>query len=212
MKKLILRKYYFITDNRLSKRGNLDDVKKALSAGVAAVQYRNKIDDIEAMVEEAKEIKKLCDTTAIPFIINDDLEVALAVDADGLHIGQSDIAYHEAREALGNEKIIGVSASTFEEAMIVKELAADYIGLGPIFETATKPDAKTPCGVRLIHEVRRISHVPVVAIGGITLENADEVIENGADSLCAISAVVTSDDVAKEIQKFNVLFRKDRQK
>lgn len=209
MKKLILRKYYFITDSQLSKKGNLDDVKKALLAGVAAVQYRNKIDDIEAMVEEAKEIKKLCDATDVPFIVNDDLEVALAVEADGLHIGQSDVAYHEAREALGGKKLIGVSASTFEEAVLAKELGADYIGLGPIFETATKPDARKPCGARLIHEVKRISHVPVVAIGGIALQNADDVIKNGADSLCAISAVVTSDDVLLEIQKFNALFQKN---
>lgn len=206
MKKIILRKYYFITDRDLSQKGNREDVKSALSAGVCAIQYRNKINDIEVMVEEAKEIKKLCDQTSVPFIVNDALDVALVVDADGIHIGQGDVAYKAAREALGSDKMIGVSVSTLEQALLAKEAGADYLGVGPIFETATKLDAGTPCGIHLIREIKKVCHLPLIAIGGITLENAKSVIEAGADSVCAISAVIGKENVEKEIQKFNVLF------
>lgn len=206
MKRIILKKYYFITDRDLSQKGNVEDVKNALAAGVCAIQYRNKINDIEVMVEEAKEIKKLCDQTLVPFIINDALDVALVVDADGVHIGQGDVAYSAAREALGSDKIIGVSVSTLEEALLAKEAGANYLGVGPIFETATKLDAGTPCGVHLIHEIKKVCHLPLIAIGGITLENAKSVIEAGADSLCAISAVIGKENVEKEIKKFNALF------
>jgi thiamine-phosphate pyrophosphorylase len=208
MKKIIAKGFYFITDSVLSKKGNIEDIKSALGAGVCAVQYRNKINDIEAMVEEGREIKKLCGQMSVPFIINDALDVALAVDADGLHIGQSDIAYKEAREAFGKDKIIGVSVSTFEEAVIAKELGADYLGLGPIYQTATKLDAAKPCGIKLIREIKRICHLPLIAIGGINLENAQEVVAAGADGFCAISAVVGKDNVKEEIGKFNKFFKK----
>ncbi|MCX5681921.1 MAG: thiamine phosphate synthase [Candidatus Omnitrophica bacterium] len=208
MKKIISKGFYFITDSLLSKKGNIEDVKSALAAGVSAIQYRNKTNNITAMIREAGEIKKLCDKTPCPFIVNDALDVALAVDADGFHIGRDDIAYSQARMALGNDKIIGVSVSTFEEALIAKEWGADYLGLGPIFQTTTKLDSAKPCGVELIREIRKVCRLPLIAIGGITLEHAKEVVAAGADGLCAISAVVSRDNVVKEIEKFNKFFEK----
>jgi thiamine-phosphate pyrophosphorylase len=206
MKKIVGKGFYFITDRSLSRKGNVEDVKRALRAGVAAVQYRNKTTDLVAMVPEATEIKKLCDRASVPFIVNDSLEVALAADADGLHIGQGDIAYREAREGFGSEKIIGVSVGSVGEALQAQKMGADYLGVGPIFQTATKCDAGMPCGVKLIGEIKKVCHLPLIAIGGINLENASSVIAAGADGLCAISAVVDSNNVEEKIQKFNKLF------
>ncbi|HOD11967.1 MAG TPA: thiamine phosphate synthase [Candidatus Omnitrophota bacterium] len=205
---MILRGFYFITDHVLTRQGVLRDVQSALTAGVAAIQYRKKDGDKDLMIAEAKEIRHLCQK--VPFIVNDLLDVAEASQADGLHIGQRDISYAQARAALGREKIIGISVTSLDQAQRACDVGADYLGVGPIFATATKKDAALPCGTALIRSIKKICPLPIVAIGGITLENAAEVLEAGADSLCAISATVASASVQESIQLFNKAFeRKD---
>ncbi|HBU69227.1 MAG TPA: thiamine phosphate synthase [Elusimicrobia bacterium] len=199
-----MKGYYFITDSGLSKAGILKDAAVAAECGAAAVQYRNKSADTGSLYTEALELRKLCGN--IPLIINDRIDIALAVKADGVHIGQSDMPFEKAREILGKGRIIGLTVHSEAEAVLAEKLGADYIGLSPIFSTATKPDAGKPAGAELIRKVKNLVKVPVVAIGGINLTNAREVVEAGADALCAISAVVAADDPAAEIRKFQKLF------
>lgn len=196
-----MRGYYFITDSGLSLSGNLFDVRSAVAAGVRVVQYRNKSNITREMYEEALSLKRVCEGKA-NFIINDRLDVALAVGADGVHIGLEDMPYGEARRLLGPDKIIGVTVHDLEESLEAEAMGADYIGLSPIFATGTKGDAGAPCGTGLIAEVKKRCRVPLVAIGGIDLSNVDEVIAAGADMVCAISAVVTKPDAAAAILKF----------
>jgi len=180
--------FYLVTDSGLSKKGTLSDVKDAVESGCRIVQYREKDKSTKEMVEEASEINRI--------------DVALAVDADGVHIGQDDMPVETARKLLGEDKIIGLSVNDREEAVLAEKSGTDYVGLGPIFDTATKKDAGKGIGSLKIREVKDAIKLPVVAIGGINKENCESVIQNGADSLVAISAVVCSDDVKRETKYF----------
>ncbi|MBU4458176.1 MAG: thiamine phosphate synthase [Candidatus Omnitrophica bacterium] len=201
----MIKGYYFITDAELSKNGNESDVEKAVEAGVTIVQHRRKLDDTEAFIKEAKVLKKICKGKSL-FIINDRVGVALSVDADGVHLGQGDMPYDTARKLLGKDKIIGVTVHDVKEAIQAENKGANYLGVSPIFSTTTKSDAGKPCGVEVIKEIKKNCKVPIVAIGGITLDNAKEAVQAGADAICAISAVVIKDDVRKEIKRFQFLF------
>ncbi len=201
----MLKGYYFITDSKLSRAGNTSDVKSALAAGVKIVQYRNKDSGTKQMYEEALKLQSIC--KGITFLIDDRVDIALSIDADGVHLGSFDMPYNAARKLLGKKKIIGLTAHSLKEAREAQELGADYIGISPVFATKTKADAGKPKGTGLIKEIRKHVSVPIVAIGGINLSNAKEVILAGADCLCAISAVVTKADVKKEIEKFQALFK-----
>jgi len=196
--------YYFITDSALSRAGNISDVKNAVSAGAGVVQYRNKAGSTLEMYREALILRKACRNTV--FLVNDRLDIALSVNADGVHIGQDDLPFQKAREMLGKSRIIGVTAHNLKEALKAQRLGADYIGFSPVFSTTTKKDAGKPAGTKLLAEIKSIVSIPVVAIGGITLSNAPDVIVAGADSLCAISAVICSRDVRAQIKKFQALF------
>ncbi len=199
-----MRGYYFITDAGLSRAGNAADVQAACAAGVKAVQYREKYADTREMYEEARRLKARC--RGALFLINDRVDLALAVDADGVHLGQQDLPYAIARKILGPGKIIGITVSSLAEALDAARQGADYLGVSPIFPSATKTDAGKPGGLELIREIRKQVSLPLIAIGGITLASAPEVIRAGADGLCAISAVVTRPDVQAEIAKFQSLF------
>ena len=199
-----MKGYYFITDARLSRAGNVRDVEQALAAGVRVVQHRDKEADLAAMIAEARRLRRLCQEAL--FLVNDRVEVALAVGADGVHLGQEDLHYREARRLLGEKKIIGITVNTPEQALEAARLGADYLGVSPIFATRTKPDAGEPAGLTLLREIRRRVRLPLIAIGGITLDNAPAVIEAGADGVCAISAVVTRPDVRGAIEEFQGLF------
>ena len=137
-----MKGYYFITDTGLSRAGNVKDVRRALTAGVGIVQYRAKETGTRTMLTEARELKSLCQGAI--FLINDRVDVALAVDADGVHLGQEDMPYETARRLLGPDKIIGITVSTLAEARTAARQGADYLGVSPIFFTRTKPDAGTP--------------------------------------------------------------------
>ncbi|MFA5926168.1 MAG: thiamine phosphate synthase [Parcubacteria group bacterium] len=204
MKKSDICGFYFITDAGLSAAGNASDVRNAVAAGVKFVQYREKCADTKIMVTEALKLKKICRNAV--FLINDRVDIALSVGADGVHLGQSDMPYELARELLP-EKIIGVTVHNLKEAKRAQKAGADYLGVAPIFATTTKKDAKGPCGTELIKTIKQKCKIPVVAVGGINYENAEDVIAAGADALAAISAVVTKRDAGKEIKKFQKLFQ-----
>lgn len=207
MKKELLKDIdlYFITDNKLTKKTVLDDVKAAIAGGVKIIQYREKEKSEKEMIEEASKIKELCGSDVI-LIINDNVEIALAVGADGVHLGKDDIDYETARKLLG-DKIIGITTRNAEDAVKAENLGADYVSIGPIFSTTTKPDLK-PIGVEMIEKIKKAIKIPFVAIGGINLNNLDEVLNAGATKVAAISAIVAKDDVEKEIKKFISNIRK----
>ena len=200
-----MRGYYFITDSKLSRAGNFNDVSMAVACGVSVVQYRNKNAKTREMYEEAVCLREICRDTL--FLINDRVDIALAVNADGVHLGQSDMPCGVTRKLLGVEKIIGITVHNLAEAVQAESIGADYLGVSPIFQTATKPDAGKPAGISLIEEIRAIVDIPLIAIGGIDHSNAIDVIRAGADGLCAISSVVAKEDVKAEIKKFQDSFR-----
>lgn len=200
----MIKGYYFITDAALSRAGIFSDVKKAVSAGVKVVQYRSKDASSRQMYVQALKLKLLSRGAA--FLINDRLDIALAVGADGVHIGDEDLPYSVVRRALGKNKIIGKTVHSLKDAKLAQKIGVDYIGVSPIFATRTKNNAGKPTGIGLIKKIRKSVSIPIIAIGGINLLNAKEVITAGADGLCAISAVVTKHDVKKEIKKFQALF------
>jgi thiamine-phosphate pyrophosphorylase len=180
-------------------------VAQAVAAGVRVVQYRRKEGKPKDLVAEARQLRDCC--RSLRFLVNDRVDVALEVAADGVHLGQEDLSCHEARKLLGPGKIIGVTVHNLPEALEAQAAGADYLGVSPIFATITKADAGVPAGVALLAEIRRRVSLPLVAIGGITLDNAPQVIAAGADAVCAISAVVTKSDVRAAIAQFQALFR-----
>ncbi|MBN1973833.1 MAG: thiamine phosphate synthase [Sedimentisphaerales bacterium] len=200
----MIRGYYFITDSGLSISGNLSDMKHALKANISVVQYRNKSAATRDLYEEAVAIRRICEKAI--FLINDHVDIALAVGADGVHLGDSDLPYHAARQILGKNKIIGLTVHSLDDALAAQEMGADYIGAAPIFPTTTKTDAGEPLGIEGLKEICERVSIPVVAIGGINLSNAQSVIDAGANAICAISAVVTKPDVCAEVKKFQELF------
>ena len=199
MKKLSDIDFYLVTDSGLSRNGIFSDAEDAVKAGCRIVQYREKDKSTKDMIKEAEQLKKVCEGKAV-FLIDDRVDVALAVDADGVHIGQSDIPFKTARRLLGNDKIIGLTVHDVEEALRAVDLGADYVGLAPIFHTDTKEDIHSPCGINMIKDIRKMVSLPLVAVGGIDKTNVVEVIENGADSVVSISAIMGVDDVYGEVK------------
>ena len=192
---------YFITDSKLTKKNIFEDVKAAVKGGVKIVQYREKKLGKEEMTEEAKKLKEICIENDALFLINDFVDVALEVDADGVHLGLEDMSYGEAREVLGREKIIGLTAHNKEEAAEFEKLGADYLGVSPVFDTATKSDAGRGMGVERLKEIVSSVDIPCIAIGGIDENNAAEVLKTGVDGIAMISAIVTKDDVEEAVNK-----------
>lgn len=200
-----MRGYYFITDHRLTRAGIFSDCRNAVAAGVGVVQYRNKEASTKHMREEAQRLRSICGSR-VKLLINDRIDIALAVGADGVHLGQDDMPCVCARKLLGSKAVIGVTVHSVKEALIAEKSGADYLGVSPIFATATKKDAGKPAGLQLLRDIRRRTRLPLAAIGGITLDNAGQVIASGADAVCAISCVVTKPDVKVRIGRFQRLF------
>jgi len=203
-----IRGFYFITDSHLSRAGNFSDVKSALQAGVQVIQYRHKFYGTKEMYAQALKLRRLCQEAI--FLVDDRVDIAQAVDADGIHLGQEDIPCAVARKVLGKDKIIGVTVHSLKEARAAQKSGADYLAVGPIFRTLTKKNPRSPVGTGLIKKIKKEISLPVVAIGGINLANAAAVIDARADGLCAISAVVTRPNVKKEVEKFQRLFKEKR--
>jgi thiamine-phosphate pyrophosphorylase len=188
---------YLVTDSSLSRgRASLDVVAAAIRGGATMVQYREKGATTRALIEEARALLELCRSKGVPFIVNDRADVAIAVDADGLHVGQEDMPAAVARRLLGKDKILGVSAENLEEARRAAADGADYVGASPVFATPTKPDATLPMGIEGLRSLAGGIGIPVVAIGGINAGNAASVIAAGAAGIAVVSAIVSADDVA----------------
>lgn len=201
--------YYMVTDAILSQKGILHDVREAVRAGCCIVQYREKDKTTRCMIEEATALQSICGDSVL-FLINDRVDVSLAVGSDGVHLGADDMPIEIARSLLGNERIIGLTVHNVDEAIIAERKGADYIGLSPIFETRTKRDAGKGCGVSMIMAVRNAVSLPIVVIGGINKTNAAACIEAGADAVCAISAVVCAEDIYTEVRDFIVFVENAR--
>ncbi len=189
---------YVITDERLGRgRSHLELAREAIRGGADAIQLRDKEASGRRLYDVARAMRALARDANVPFLVNDRLDVALAVDADGVHVGREDLPASAARAILGPGRIVGVSAETVEEALAAEADGADYLGVGPVYEArATKADAGEPLGLELIARIRRLCRIPIVAIGGIHAGNARAVREAGADAAAVISAVVARDDVA----------------
>ncbi|MFH1055804.1 MAG: thiamine phosphate synthase [Candidatus Altiarchaeota archaeon] len=203
----MLRGFYFITDRGLSRRPEVDVVREALEGGAKIVQYREKDLPVEDMIRTASKLRLMCSGRAL-FIVNDEAEVAMAVDADGLHIGQDDMSLKTARYILGKDKLIGVTVHSVEQAVAADEGGADYVAVSPIFPTATKKDAGEPVGLQMLRDVKAKVTMPVAAIGGINESNVDSVIEAGADMVSSISATVGKQDIRSAVKYFSTKWTK----
>lgn len=188
---------YAVTDRTwLGKRSLAEDVEKAILGGATFVQLREKVATFEEFVGEAKLVQAVCKKYHVPFVINDNIEVALAVDADGVHVGQSDMEAGNVRGKLGADKIIGVSTRTVAEALLAEKSGADYIGVGAMFTTSTKLDASR-VSVDTLKEICQAVTIPVVAIGGISLDNVDALSGTGMDGVAVVSALFAAEDITE---------------
>jgi thiamine-phosphate pyrophosphorylase len=186
---------YFVTDRGLcGPRPLADVVLQAIRGGAACIQLREKTTATRAFVEEAQRIKELIAPFRVPLIINDRLDVALAIGADGVHVGQDDMPYEIARKLMGPKAIIGLSVETWEDVERAERLDADYLGVSPVFATPTKTDTKEPWGLAGLARIRAFSRHPLVAIGGLNASNAEAVVKAGADGVAVVSAICASPD------------------
>ena len=166
MNKLNNLDYYFITHDNISRNGNYSDVKQALKAGCRIIQYREKNKTLNEMIREAKKIKNLCSNNVV-FLINDFTDVTIAVNADGVHIGQDDTSVSNARKILGDDRIIGLTVHDEKEAVEAEKFGVDYISLAPIFITNTKEDSGIPCGLEVLKKIRDCVNIPIVAVSSV---------------------------------------------
>lgn len=194
-------KLYAVTDRSwLGKETLYEQVEKALKGGATMVQLREKELDEAAFRQEAEEILKLCRNYHVPFIVNDNVELAKSIGADGVHIGQSDMELTRAREMLGQDAIIGVTAKTVEQAKAAEAGGADYLGSGAVFGSSTKLDAK-PMDHALLQEICESVHIPVVAIGGITGENVMKLTGRGMAGVAVVSGIFACPDIEEGTRK-----------
>lgn len=186
---------HVITDTDLQDRfSHVELIKMAIAGGADTVQFRQKHGSTRTMIETARNLKSLCTSAGVIFIVNDRLDVAIASHSDGVHLGQDDFPIPLAREILGENKIIGGSAVTLDEARKCLDEGADYVGFGPVYPTASKADAGPVAGIDLMNKVSVKIPLPLIAIGGVNKDNIPEVIRAGAHGIAVISAVCCQDD------------------
>ena len=196
---------YLVTDKSDDVEKFLKTIEEGIKGGVTVVQIREKTADTLDFFNLALKVKEITKKYNVPLIINDRVDVALAIDAEGVHVGQSDMPCEVTRKLVGPDKIVGVSAATIDEAKKAEKDGADYIGTGAVFPTATKDDAPKITKKDLKEIVDSIN-IPVVAIGGITLDNAHELIDTGIAGLSVVSAIMSSDDPKKSSEKLLSIF------
>jgi thiamine-phosphate pyrophosphorylase len=193
---------YVIADKKVCGDKDIEEVvRQAIDGGAQMIQYRDKNSDAADFLATASKLKAVCRERNVPFIVNDRADVAREVDADGVHIGQTDLSINEAGQMSGFAKIIGKSASTIDQAKKAEEEGADYLGIGPIFDTPSKEIGK-PIGLDIVREARDSLRIPFYLIGGITKDNLDQIIEAGGRRIAVISAVVSSGDVKSATASF----------
>lgn len=200
---------YVITGEQFHpKRSYLEVIEEAIQGGADIVQLREKNKTKKELLHMAQALRELTAKYEVPLIINDHLDLVLAVDADGVHLGQDDLPLIEARKILGKDKIIGISTHALAEAKAAERDGADYIGVGPVFETKSKVDVVDPVGLSYVKEVAQAISIPFVAIGGIKLDNVDAVLEAGATRVCVLSGIVGADDVKAAAEAFSKKIRR----
>ncbi len=186
---------YLVTDRALSMdRTTLEIIEAALRGGITCVQLREKTCPTREFIEEALKIKEVLGKHQIPLIINDRVDVAQAVEADGVHLGQNDMPLKMAKDIVKDTMIIGISAESIQDAMDAEIGGADYVGASPIFATPTKTDTAPALGLEGLREMRRAVNIPIVGIGGINRGNAEAMIHHGADGIAVVSAIVSAED------------------
>ena len=192
---------YAVTDRSwLNGETLYSQVEKALEGGATFVQLREKHLDRETFLKEAKELKELCAKYQVPFVLDDDVELALEVGADGVHVGQSDMEAGDVRAKLGKDKIVGVSAQTVEQALLAQERGADYLGVGAVFPTSSKDDA-VEVDHKTVKAICNAVDIPVIAIGGITKDNVQELAGCGLCGIAVISAIFAKPDIKKAAEE-----------
>lgn len=206
MKNKRLHGLYAITDPDLMSGKLVQMAEQAIHAGISILQYRNKKAPLAQQESEARELAQLCKKNNVLFLINDNVELAVKVNADGVHLGQKDASIEQARTLLGNKKIIGITChNQIELAHTAVHQGADYVAFGRFFTSQTKPDA-IKADLSILTAAKKLLPVPVVAIGGITTENATTVLQHGADMLAVINGLFGEDDIAAASKKLNAFF------
>ncbi|KXG78625.1 thiamine phosphate synthase [Thermotalea metallivorans] len=193
---------YGITAEEHSRgRSNMEVVKEMIAAGIKVIQYREKEKKMCYKYEECLEIRRLTKEAGVAFIINDDIDIAMLVKADGVHIGQEDLPIEKVRELVGPDMVIGLSTHSPEQAQDAVSRGADYIGVGPIYRTYTKKDVCEPVGLEYLEYVANHIHIPFVAIGGIKEHNIGEVRKKGAKCICLVTEIVGAENIGEKIRR-----------
>lgn len=191
---------YLITDTQAAGLSHIQIVRRAIDAGIRTIQLREKNLSKKEIYNTAISIRDITIRRKVVFIVNDYIDIALAVNADGVHLGQEDVPVEDARKILGKGKLIGISTHNINQAIKAQKAGADYIGFGPMFHTKTK-DAGSPRGINALRQIREHIHIPIVAIGGITWENVNEVLISGADA-AAVASGILSGDIKANVAKY----------
>ena len=187
---------YVLTDRQLARgRSEPEVVEAAIAGGATAIQLRWKTGSMREALTVGRELKQICARSGVLFVVNDRIDLALALDSDGVHLGDEDLPLLAARRIIGNQMLIGYSPPTLAEAIEAEQLGADYLGIGPVYGTSTKADAGDAVGVERIAAVSRAVSIPIVGIGGINAANAARVVAAGAAGVAVISSVVAADDI-----------------
>lgn len=191
---------YFITDNGFGW-SHTELAKKVIDAGIEIIQFREKDLPLRKRVEIGKELRKLTSSRNVTLIVNDRIDVAQAIDADGVHLGQDDLPLEDGRKILGKDKIIGASVETVDEAKRAVKKGADYLGVGTVFPTSTKNNIGDIIGLDRLREICEVADIPCVGIGGIDFNNASKIIESGANGVAVISAIADSENPREKAER-----------
>jgi thiamine-phosphate pyrophosphorylase len=205
MRPLVLPRLYVILDASLLKESETECAAKLVAAGVRLLQYRNKEASARELLEKSRAIAELVCPQGVMFFVNDRPDVAYLAGADGVHVGQHDLGADAARKVIGKDKLVGVSTHNLEQFSAAAATSADYITVGPVFETRTKANPDPIVGADLVRRARAMTDTPIVAIGGITLEWASDIIAAGADSVAVISDILLAQDPAARAAKYVAL-------
>ncbi len=200
-----MMRLYAVTDRHwVGTQTLVQQVEDALKGGVTCVQLREKNLDFDSFLKEAVELKKICSAYHVPLLINDNIEIALQSGADGVHVGQNDMPVEDVRRILGEDKIIGVTAKTVEQALTAQKNGADYLGSGAMFASSTKTDA-IRIDYKTFREICQAVAIPVVAIGGITKENVSQISGLGMDGIAVITAIFSAPDIQQACRELRAL-------
>jgi thiamine-phosphate pyrophosphorylase len=202
LKRLVLPRLYVILDAALLTVPETECAHKLIDVGVRLLQYRNKGASARELFESSKRLSSLLIPQGVTFVVNDRADVARAAEASGVHVGQEDLGAGAARSVIGTGKLVGVSTHTLEQFKQAVATSADYVAVGPVFSTSTKTYPDPVVGIEFIRRVRRLTDKPIVAIGGITLERAVEVIQAGADSVAVISDILLAPDPGQRARQY----------